>query len=367
MHTVVLASKQKHEILNDINEYLHPATPKWYASRGIPLRRGYLFHGPPGTGKTSFSFALAGVFGIDIYVISLQDANVTEEEIALLFTKLPRRCIILLEDIDTAGLKRDVVEEEDKRKPIDKGEKKDEIPAAENGIEEKKHKRHGGKAETEMNGSRKESNSSEKKRQGKAETSSSSEESENSGVGSDGDERERKKRRQRKRRLGRGRVAKGGGKVVSVENISLSGLLNAIDGVASHEGRILIMTTNKPESLDEALIRPGRVDLQVAFTNATSQQAGELFRRMYEIETEDPLSEEKMTIRMEPELTSEEIGEIADDFAAKIPEEVFSPAEIQGFLLKRKKTPRKALEDAPAWIEATQKQKEAKSKILTVQ
>ncbi|TQS31876.1 hypothetical protein Golomagni_07827, partial [Golovinomyces magnicellulatus] len=86
---------------------LHPSTPRWYASRGIPLRRGYLFHGPPGTGKTSFSFALAGVFGIDIYVISLQDQSVTEEDLAVLFTSLPRRCVVLLEDIDTAGLRRE--------------------------------------------------------------------------------------------------------------------------------------------------------------------------------------------------------------------------------------------------------------------
>ena len=34
-----------------------------YASRGIPLRRGYLFWGPPGTGKSSLSFSLAGLFG----------------------------------------------------------------------------------------------------------------------------------------------------------------------------------------------------------------------------------------------------------------------------------------------------------------
>lgn len=46
------------------------------------------------------------------------------------------------------------------------------------------------------------------------------------------------------------------------KGISLSGLLNIIDGVASHEGRVLIMTTNHPEKLDEALIRPGRVDHQ---------------------------------------------------------------------------------------------------------
>lgn len=39
--------------------------------------------------------------------------------------------------------------------------------------------------------------------------------------------------------------------------ISLSGLLNVIDGLASPEGRVLIMTTNHPEKLDHALIRPG--------------------------------------------------------------------------------------------------------------
>jgi chaperone BCS1 len=36
-------------------------------------------------------------------------------------------------------------------------------------------------------------------------------------------------------------------------------------------------------------------------------------------------------------------------------------------LLKRKKSPRKALEDAAVWIEATVKQKELKSKVVTVQ
>jgi chaperone BCS1 len=39
--------------------------------------------------------------------------------------------------------------------------------------------------------------------------------------------------------------------------VSLSALLNAIDGVGSQEGRLLIMTTNHVERLDAALIRPG--------------------------------------------------------------------------------------------------------------
>ncbi|CAJ1938074.1 unnamed protein product [Cylindrotheca closterium] len=42
--------------------------------------------------------------------------------------------------------------------------------------------------------------------------------------------------------------------------LSLSGLLNVLDGVVDTPGRIVIMTTNHPEILDPALIRPGRVD-----------------------------------------------------------------------------------------------------------
>jgi mitochondrial chaperone BCS1 len=43
----------------------------------------------------------------------------------------------------------------------------------------------------------------------------------------------------------------------SGEELSISALLNAIDGVGSQEGRLLIMTINYLEHLDAALIRPG--------------------------------------------------------------------------------------------------------------
>merc|ERR1711976_778216 len=42
--------------------------------------------------------------------------------------------------------------------------------------------------------------------------------------------------------------------------LSLSGLLNVLDGVVDTPGRLVIMTSNHPEMLDPALIRPGRVD-----------------------------------------------------------------------------------------------------------
>jgi chaperone BCS1 len=47
------------------------------------------------------------------------------------------------------------------------------------------------------------------------------------------------------------------------DQLTLSGLLNVLDGVVDTPGRILIMTTNHPEMLDPALIRPGRIDKKI--------------------------------------------------------------------------------------------------------
>lgn len=51
--------------------------------------------------------------------------------------------------------------------------------------------------------------------------------------------------------------------------VTFSGLLNALDGVRSQEGRILFMTTNHKEKLDPALLRPGRCDFHVKLDNAS--------------------------------------------------------------------------------------------------
>jgi len=44
------------------------------------------------------------------------------------------------------------------------------------------------------------------------------------------------------------------------DQLNLSGLLNVLDGVVDSPGRIVIMTSNHPDQLDRALIRPGRID-----------------------------------------------------------------------------------------------------------
>ncbi|KAK4493892.1 hypothetical protein PRZ48_015077 [Zasmidium cellare] len=64
-------------------------------------------------------------------------------------------------------------------------------------------------------------------------------------------------------------------------NVTYSGLLNALDGVASAEERIIFMTTNHIDRLDDALIRPGRVDMTVHLGNATDWQMEALWDRFY--------------------------------------------------------------------------------------
>ena len=56
--SVVLDSGLAETIVADVREFLR--SEAWYRERGIPYRRGFLLHGPPGCGKTSFIAALAG-------------------------------------------------------------------------------------------------------------------------------------------------------------------------------------------------------------------------------------------------------------------------------------------------------------------
>jgi len=259
--TVILARDKKEALLKDINEYLHPRTRRWYTSHGIPYRRGYLFSGSPGTGKTSLTASLAGLFGLDLYTISLLEPHVNEGSLTNFFFNLQTRCIVLLEDIDAAGLKRD---------DDDDGMMGSYMMAADI--------------------------------------------------------------RFKRRRM--------------PTPVSLSGLLNALDGVASQEGRIVIMTTNHPEKLDDALIRPGRVDMHVTFDLPAKPEMADLFVSMYKNLT----SVEQIAGAKEHVVIAEdELDKMANKFAALLPECALSLAAIQGYLLKYKDEPQDAVKNAEAW------------------
>lgn len=58
--------------------------------------------------------------------------------------------------------------------------------------------------------------------------------------------------------------------------LSLSSILNLLDGLATPEGAIVFMTTNNPEKLDKALLRDGRVDCRYEFTNFNKATANRM-------------------------------------------------------------------------------------------
>jgi len=98
--------------------------------------------------------------------------------------------------------------------------------------------------------------------------------------------------------------------------VTMSELLNAIDGLGAQTGRLLFMTTNHPERLDQALVRDGRIDRRWHLGVATRQMTKRIF---LSICAGDPLCSSKQSQ--------------AERFAETIPEGL-SIAEIQGFLVR---------------------------------
>jgi chaperone BCS1 len=63
--------------------------------------------------------------------------------------------------------------------------------------------------------------------------------------------------------------------------VTLSGLLNVLDGFSAPDNVLFFMTSNQVEALDPALLRPGRIDYRLYLGKATEQQKTELYRRFF--------------------------------------------------------------------------------------
>ena len=80
--------------------------------------------------------------------------------------------------------------------------------------------------------------------------------------------------------------------VFSNEKLTLSCLLNLLDGVLEAPGRIVIMTTNYIEKLDSALIRPGRIDLICEFKKCNNDSIIEFIEMFYDIQLSNEYKEQ---------------------------------------------------------------------------
>ncbi|KAI9435526.1 BCS1 N terminal-domain-containing protein [Lactarius indigo] len=107
LSSIVLNPGVKEMLVADAKDFLK--SEKWYADRGIPFRRGYLLYGVPGSGN----------FMLDIYVVSLSSSWINDSTLTTLMGRVPSRCIVLLEDLD-AAFTRSVSRSKDKEKDKDK-------------------------------------------------------------------------------------------------------------------------------------------------------------------------------------------------------------------------------------------------------
>jgi chaperone BCS1 len=69
--------------------------------------------------------------------------------------------------------------------------------------------------------------------------------------------------------------------VAARNGVTLSGLLNVLDGFYAPTNVLFMMSTNRIETLDEALLRPGRIDYKLYLGKASDRQKIELFQRFF--------------------------------------------------------------------------------------
>ncbi|KAJ6795027.1 putative AAA-ATPase [Iris pallida] len=167
--TLAMDTDLKQEVMGDLARFVE--RKEYYRKIGRAWKRGYLIHGPPGTGKSSLVAAMANYLKFDIYDLELTAVK-WNSALKRLLIGMKNKSILLVEDIDCSIRLR-------RREPP---------PSSETSC-------------------------------------------------------------------GRGKD----------ERVTLSGLLNLVDGLWSScgEERIVVFTTNYKDRLDPALLRPGRMDVHV--------------------------------------------------------------------------------------------------------
>lgn len=199
LDTVFLKDGLRDDIIRDAKAFFE--SKQAYIKRGQPWRRGYLFEGEPGGGKSSMISALASELNLIINYISLSSIK-SDSALMRAMSYVGNSSITVIEDIDSFDVTKERSPKKASRMIVDTDD--------------------------------------------------------------DDDDDDYENRQD-----------------VQGSSLTLSGLLNATDGLMASEGRILIFTSNHADKIDKALLRPGRIDRRFKFHAGTSVEARQMFRNFF--------------------------------------------------------------------------------------
>ena len=102
--SVFIPRGQMRRLLDDLAAFAGARSA--YATRGVPWRRGYMFDGPPGTGKSTLILTLAGSIGRQVYTLSLSSLA-SDNELLMAVNGVGQDGVLAIEDIDAASASHD--------------------------------------------------------------------------------------------------------------------------------------------------------------------------------------------------------------------------------------------------------------------
>lgn len=204
LESVVMERNLKDDIVGKIDEFLK--SRQWYYDKGLPYKITMLFHGIPGTGKTSIIKALASHFNLNLCQLHLNSMSDLTFEKAL--TMAPKKSIIVIEDFATTAAVRAREEVVRKIEMVENKTTGEDAPVLE---------------------------------------------------------------------VGTGQP----GGLNLLQGLTLSGILNALDGVVALDDKIIILTSNTIEDIDPAILRPGRIDHQYVIPPLTDTEVKEYIELMF--------------------------------------------------------------------------------------
>lgn len=115
----------------------------------------------------------------------------------------------------------------------------------------------------------------------------------------------------------------------SKNGVSLSGLLNFLDGLMRNEGIMVFITTNRKDVLDEAVFRSGRIDYELKYDYCNEDQIQQMLSFYFPEESTDLFSQ----------------------FYQKIQHQQYTISDLQQYLFKYRKTPREILKNCKELVQ----------------